>query len=92
MVTVDHTQSGVAYQLRQDEVNTPVNPPGHHYGDRGVQRVRVQVDLGVETVGEEQLWLPTGEIETETTFNVLATKILTGVSAPLSGKATIEVQ
>jgi hypothetical protein len=91
VVTVKKTQKGVAYQLRLDSNNRPVNLPGYHLTDRGAETVRVEVDLLVEDQGKPILLLPTNAITKKTTFNVLASKILTGVSAELTGKATLDV-
>jgi hypothetical protein len=91
LVRVSGTQKGVAYQLRLDADNAAVNPPGYHLTDRGVETVRLEVDFVVEDQGKAILLLPTGAITTSTTFNVLAIKTLTGVSAQLNGKATIGI-
>lgn len=88
-VTVTGTQKGVAYQLRLDKDDQPVNPPGYHYEDRGVETTRLEVDFVIEAEDESLLLLPTGELTRKTTFNVLATKTLSGISAPL--KSTIDV-
>jgi len=88
-VTVTDTQKGVAYQLRLDKDNQPVNPPGYHYEDRSVENTRLEVDFVIEAEAEPLLLLPTGALTQKTTFNVLATKSLSGISVPL--KATIEV-
>jgi hypothetical protein len=90
-VTVQNTQKGVYYQLRLDADNRPINPPGYHLTDRGIDTVRLEVDMIVEDQGKPILLLPAGPIATATTFNVLAGKILTGVSQQLTGKATIDV-
>jgi hypothetical protein len=91
MVTVSGTQRGVAYQLRLDTDGTLINPPGYHYEDRGLETTRLEVDLVVEEQGDPLLLLPAGKLAAKTTFNVLATKTLTGVSAQLTGKATIDI-
>src|SRR6185436_9825819 len=80
LVTVGGTQPGVAYQLRFDSNSRPINTPGYHYEDRGVETTRVEVDLVVERPGDPLLLLPTGRVTAKTTFQVLATKVLTGVS------------
>jgi hypothetical protein len=49
------------------------------------------VDFTVEQQGEPILWLPTGPISETITFNILAEKILTGVSVELTGKVEIKV-
>lgn len=89
VVTVEKTQPGVHYQLRLDSDNSLVNLPGYHQTDRGVESIRVEVDLVVETQGEAILLLPTQAINGPTTFNVLARKTLSGVTAQLKGKATL---
>jgi hypothetical protein len=91
MVTVSGTQKGVSYQLRRDADDTPVNLPGYDLADRGIETVRLEVDLVVEERGDPLLLLPTGPITAATTFNIRASKILTGVSAELSGKASFRV-
>ena len=91
VVTVDGTQAGVTYQLRREADDTPVGEPGYHVGDRGLERMRVEVDLGVETPGDAQLRLPTDVLTATTEFNILATKRITGLTAELNGKATVEV-
>ncbi len=91
LVRVSGTQKGVAYQLRLDAGNTPVNPPGYHQTDRGIETVRLEVDFVVEDQGKAVLLLPTESITAATTFNILAIKTLTGVSTQLNDKATIGV-
>ena len=94
MVTVSGTQKGVMYQLRLDD-DTPVNESGFHWEDRGIETMRVEVDFVVEAPGDpvdyQTLLLPTGALKAETTFNVLATKVLTELNAPLTGKVTIGI-
>jgi hypothetical protein len=94
MVTVKDTQKGVMYQLLLDN-STPVNEPGFHWEDRGVETSRVEVDFVVEAPADPEdyktLLLPTGALTAETTFNVLATKRLTGLSAPLTGTVIISI-
>jgi len=92
VVRVGGTQKGVAYQLRLDVDNTPVNPPGYDLADRGVNTTRLEVDFVVEEPGHPILMLPTDSITEQTTFNILASKIITGVSAQLDGKATLNAQ
>jgi len=91
VVTVSGTQKGVAYQLRLEADDTPVNQPGYDLADRGIETTRLEVDFIVEEQGDPILLLPTGPITGTTTFNILAFKILTGVSAELTGKANIGV-
>lgn len=91
-VTVDATQPGVAYQLQIAPTSLPVGLPGFHIGDRGIETMRVEVDLDVGEPGSEQLVLPTGPLTVSTRFSVLAIKTLTGVSQLLTGQATIEVR
>ncbi|HAE59522.1 MAG TPA: hypothetical protein DCG54_08450 [Anaerolineae bacterium] len=91
MVTLKKTQKGVAYLLRLDADNTPINPPGYHLTDRGVETVRVEVDLLIEDQGKAILLLPTNAITQATSFNILASKLVTGVSAQLTGKATLDI-
>jgi hypothetical protein len=90
LVLVNNTQKGVGYQLRLDTDNTPVNPPGYHLGDRGIETIRLEVDFIVEDQGNPVLLLPAGAITNTTTFNVLAIKTLTGVSAQLNDKVTLD--
>jgi hypothetical protein len=91
LVQVSGTQKGVAYQLRLDPANTPVNPPGYHLTDRAIETMRVEVDFVVTDQGATLLLLPTGPISQAATFNVLAYKVITGVNVQLTGKATISV-
>jgi hypothetical protein len=60
-----------------------------------VGAARVEVDFVVEARNDpqaaEELLLPTGPVIKKTTYTVLATKILSGVNTPLSGKATISI-
>ena len=94
-VIVGGTQSGVVYQLRLDPNNTPVGKPGYHHADRGIEFERAEVDL---VVGLQQadgagdaLWLPTQPLPTTSSFNILATKLVTGLTAQLTNKATIQI-
>ena len=90
-VILTGTQKGVAYQLRFSSNGKPVNAPGYHVTDRGIETSRIGVDFVVGEQGDTKLFLPTGNITKETAFGILATKILTGVSKVLDGKATIGV-
>lgn len=97
MVLVDGTQKGVFYQLRADANNRAVNSPGFHYEDRAVETTRIEVDFIVgppsdPNAKQRLLLLPTESLTDTTTFNILATKVLTRVSKMLTGTATIEVQ
>ncbi len=97
-VTVTGTQKGVSYQLLLD--GNPINPPGYHYEDRGVGTSRIQIDFIVGAPDDSPaglaLWqilnLPTGPITAPATFHVLATKVFTGLTAELTGTATITVK
>ena len=97
-VTVTGTQKGVSYQLLLD--GKPINPPGYHYEDRGVGTSRIEIDFVVEapdgSAANLALWqtltLPTGPITAPATFHVLATKVFTGLTAELTGTATINVR
>jgi hypothetical protein len=89
MIEINNTQKGVAYQLLVD--NVPVNPPGYDIADRGVNTTRLEVDFVVEVQEMVILSMPTGPITKTTKFNVLATKIFTGVSAQLTDTATLKV-
>lgn len=91
LVQLTGTQKGVGYQLRLDPANTPINPLGYHQTDRGVETTRLEVDFVVSDQGQPMLLLPTGLIVQATTFNILAIKTITGVSAQLTGKAVIIV-
>jgi hypothetical protein len=90
-VVLKDTQKGVAYQLRLDVDNQPVNLPGYHLTDRALETTRIGVDFVIEDQGSPDLLLPTGNLTRATRFNVLASKILTGVSKELTGKVTIHL-
>lgn len=90
-VMLTGTQNGVGYQLRLDPGNKLINPPGYHLANRGLETMRVAVDLMVGDQGQAVLLLPTGVITQATSFNVLAIKTITGVSAKLAGKASIGI-
>ncbi len=96
IVTVSGTQQGVRYQLLRDSDGSAINLPGYDYRDRGIGTTRVAVDFVVEApsdpVASQTLVLPSGPVADTTTYRVLATKSLSGVSAELTGKATIAVQ
>ena len=89
MIEITNTQKGVAYQLRIGDAL--VNLPGYHVTDRGVNTTRLEVDFVVEGRGDPVLLLPAGPITKKTTFNVLAIKIFSGISAQLTGTATLTV-
>jgi hypothetical protein len=95
MVTVSETQQGVAYQLQVETEDTPINLPGYDYRDRGIDTVRLEVDLVVEEPVDpdayQTLLLPAGPVSASTTYSILATKMLSGVSTLLNNRATIEV-
>ncbi|NJN17062.1 MAG: hypothetical protein HC822_12710, partial [Oscillochloris sp.] len=90
MVVVTGTQRGVYYQLQLD--GTPINPPGYDYRDRAVETSRIDVDFVVEGPADPQaaqlLLLPTDPVAKKTTYTVQAAKILSGVPAMLTAKAT----
>jgi hypothetical protein len=90
IVTVSGTQRGVYYQLRHD-LDKLINPPGYDYRDRGIETIRIEVDFVIEEPIEPLLRLPTESVTVKTTYEILATKSLSGVSIPLSGTATIEI-
>jgi hypothetical protein len=96
IVTVSGTQQGVAYQLQAETEGTPINLPGYDYRDRGIETTRLEVDFVVEEPVDPDayqiLMLPTGPVSASTTYSVLATKILSGVSTLLNSRATIEVE
>jgi hypothetical protein len=93
MVTVSGTQQGVAYQLQVE--NTSINPPGYDYRDRGINTARLEVDFVVEQPADpdayQTLLLPTGPVSTSTTYRILATNMLSGVSTLLNDAATIDI-
>ena len=90
-VTVSGTQQGVSYQLLVGD--RPINLPGYHYDDRGVETSRIEVDFVVEAPAVpdayQTLLLPTERITVKTEFHVQATKIRTGLTAALTETATI---
>lgn len=90
VLTVNDAQKGVFYQLRLDA--EPVGAPGYHVEDRGLERTRVEVDFAVDSQGDTVLLLLSGPLTVMTTFNVLATKISSELSAQLVGTATVEVE
>ena len=94
-VEVRNTQKGVRYQLMKED-KTPVGAPGYHWEDRGVEAMRLEVDF---VVGQNEpegaggvLWLPTGPLTEKTTFSVMATKVITGVTKPLDGTVVIDIK
>ena len=91
MVQLTGTQMGVSYQLRLDAGNKPVNPPGYHVTNRGIETERVEVDMMVGDQGQPMLLLPAGSITQATSFNILANKTITGVTMQLTGKAAIGI-
>ena len=92
VITVNGAQKGVFYQLRLDADDTPVGAPGYHVEDRFLERTRVEVDFAVESQGTPLLALLSGPLTETTTFNILATKIFSGLPAQLVGVATVEVE
>ena len=92
MVIVTDAQPHVGYQLRREADDTPVNPPGYAKTDRGIGRARVEVDFRLGAPGAPDVYLPTDPLTETTAFNVLATKVYTGLQAPLTGTATIGVE
>ena len=91
MVMLNGTQAGVGYQLRLEPGNTAIKPLGYHLANRGIETMRIAVDLVVGEQGQPVLRLPTGSISVASNFNVLAIKTITGVSAQLAGKASIGI-
>jgi hypothetical protein len=94
-VVLKGTQLGVRYQLR-NQADEPVGAPGYHWEDRGVEAMRLEVDFVVEQKEPDGaggvLWLPTGPLTEKTTFSVLATKVITGVTNPLDGTVVIDIK
>jgi hypothetical protein len=91
MVILSGTQNGVSYQLRGEGDNHLINPPGYHVANRAVETMRLEVDWVVEGQIDNRLLLPTGALTQAGSFNILAQKTQTGVSAPLTAKATIGI-
>jgi hypothetical protein len=94
-VEVRNTQKGVRYQLMKED-KTPVATPGYHWEDRGVEAMRLELDF---VVGQNEpegaggvLWLPTGPLTEKTTFGVMATKVITGVTKPLDSTVVIDIK
>jgi hypothetical protein len=94
-VEVRNTQKGVRYQLMKED-KTPVGAPGYHWEDRGVEAMRLEVDFVVGQNEPEDaggvLWLPTEPLTEKTTFSVMATKVITGVTKPLDGTVVIDIK
>ncbi len=89
-IRVSKTQRGVKYQLRTaDGVN--VGNPAYHHKNYGIGKAHIEVDFVIDTFTDDFVQLSTGRLEQTTTFNVLATKPTTGVSAQLTNTITVEV-
>jgi hypothetical protein len=86
---VGGTQRGVAYQLRSGAEN--IGPPGYHYEDRRLETTRLEVDFVVGQQGDPLLLLPIDRVTATTTYNVLATKTLTGISVQLTKLVEIKI-
>jgi hypothetical protein len=61
-----------------------------------MEAMRLEVDF---VVGQREprgaggvLWLPTGPLTEKTTFSVMATKVITGVTKPLDGTVVIDIK
>lgn len=90
-VTVERTQSGVAYQLLSAADETPINPPGYHHADRGLEKVRTEVDFVVDGVRDVRVLLPTNPMTATASFAVKATRLRVQLHEKLEGTAKIEV-
>jgi hypothetical protein len=94
-IIVRGTEQGVMYQLRRDANSMLINAPGYDYRDRVLETMRIEVDFVAEAPADpdayQTLVLPTGPVTSTTTYNVLATRLLTGLSVQLAGKATIDI-
>jgi hypothetical protein len=93
MLMVSDTQQGIAYQLQV--AGTSINLPGYDYRDRGIDTARLEIDFVVEEPADpdayQTLLLPTGPVSTSTTYRILATNMLSGVSTLLNDAATIDI-
>ena len=95
-IILTKTQKGVHYQLylEEDGEQIPVGKPGYHFEDRAIETMRIGIDLLLDHDSEEELYLPTGVLETvgNYTFHIFAIKTRTGVRQELEGSpGTIEV-
>lgn len=87
-VVLTGTEPGVRYQLQTG--GTPLGEPGHPPRERGIGRMRVQVDLQVEDDGTSpSLFLPAEGLTPGTRLEVLATRLASGVSTKLAWDVTV---
>lgn len=84
-------QRGVYYQLRDNATNAEVGWRRYYHKNYGIGRARIGVEFAVDTAADDTVFLATGPVSKETTFNVLAIKASTGLSVQLTEIITLKI-
>lgn len=84
-------QRGVYYQLRNNANNAEVGWRRYYHKNYGIGKARIGVEFAVDNAPDDSVFLATGPVSEETTFNVLAKKATTGLSVQLSKTVTLKI-
>lgn len=84
-------QRGVYYQLRNNANNAEVGWRRYYHKNYGIGRARIGVEFAVDTAPDDTVFLATGPVSEETTFNVFAVKATTRLSVQLTKTVTLKI-
>lgn len=87
-----HPQRGIYYQLRNNKDNSEVGWRRYYHKNYGIGKARIGVEFAVDTIADDTVFLATGPLQGETTFNVMAVKATTGESTPLTQLITVKIE
>ena len=92
-IIIPEPQLGVTYQLRLKDEGQPIGNVYYAGPPVGIGAAIVQYNLRVGRDEDDRtLYLPTGPLYTHAVFEVVATKLATGLSAILQTEVTIHTQ
>ncbi|MES2554634.1 MAG: hypothetical protein V4604_00710 [Bacteroidota bacterium] len=84
-------QRGVYYQLRNNATNAEVGWRRYYHKNYGIGRARIGVEFAVDTAPDDTVFLATGPVSVETTFNVYAVKATTQLAVQLTKVITLKI-
>ncbi|MCB9230946.1 MAG: hypothetical protein H6581_04750 [Bacteroidia bacterium] len=92
VIQVSNPQKGIHYQLRNDVNNSKIGNPVFFNWNRGIGQTALNMDYVIGGFVGDTVNLPSNKITAEKTFNVLATKAKTGISAKMDTVVTVTVK
>lgn len=87
-----HPQRGIYYQLRNNANNQEVGWRRYYHKNYGIGKARIGVEFAVDPIADDTVFLATGPLQGETTFNVMAVKATTGESTQLNQILTVKIE